>query len=158
MESADDFVVISSEEVELATNASEGGSVKSVFMTKSSAKIKDVYGSWLKNFGSMITCAICLDIYDKPYTLPDCGHIFCGKCLLLTFAATYSSSQRRAFTCPECRCPVKREPIEAYTIRDIAEDFVKRTAANRLPDLTQPFGRKPFANFFSVREKEENLD
>ncbi|KAF6097895.1 tripartite motif containing 65 [Phyllostomus discolor] len=56
-----------------------------------------------------LTCAICLELYEDPVTLP-CGHNFCGACIR-------DGWSRREKACPECRAPF---PDSAELCRNVA--------------------------------------
>ncbi|XP_037013887.2 tripartite motif-containing protein 65 isoform X3 [Artibeus jamaicensis] len=56
-----------------------------------------------------LTCAICLELYEDPVTLP-CGHNFCGACIR-------DGWSRREKVCPECRAPF---PDHAELRRNVA--------------------------------------
>lgn len=44
------------------------------------------------------TCAVCLDVYFKPYMCQPCSHVFCEPCLR-TLAKSWASNT----PCPLCR-------------------------------------------------------
>ncbi|KAG8127627.1 hypothetical protein E2320_014524 [Naja naja] len=44
------------------------------------------------------TCSICLDYFQDPVLIPECGHNFCRGCL----TRSWGTSESEAF-CPQCR-------------------------------------------------------
>uniref|UniRef100_A0A8C5PUA3 Uncharacterized protein n=1 Tax=Leptobrachium leishanense TaxID=445787 RepID=A0A8C5PUA3_9ANUR len=83
-----------------------------------------------------VTCAICLNIYTDPVTLP-CGHSFCRTC----FGAVLDAQGMSGYSCPECReiniiekhvltepttslknrkCSVHKKVLEYYCCEDAA--------------------------------------
>lgn len=70
-----------------------------------------------------LTCAICLELYEDPVTLP-CGHNFCGACIR-------DGWSRREKACPECRAPF---PDGAELCRNVAlTDVLKVVRAEPEP-------------------------
>ena len=67
----------------------------------------------VENIKKETTCALCLDLFDEPKTLPACLHTFCGQCLVQAEAARRRLRQRGGETtevqpldhveCPQCR-------------------------------------------------------
>ena len=51
-----------------------------------------------------LTCAVCLDQYDDPRTLP-CLHSFCTKCLRKLPLELVKRDNKYCFSCPTCRTP-----------------------------------------------------
>ena len=52
---------------------------------------------------NFLTCAICLEVYRDPRTLP-CQHSFCRECLEQSVG---SSEDKSTLVCPVCRKKVK---------------------------------------------------
>ncbi|XP_067321618.1 zinc finger protein RFP-like [Anolis sagrei] len=46
-----------------------------------------------------LTCPICLDYFEDPITLAECGHNFCRSCL----TQCHGRRRRRKAACPQCR-------------------------------------------------------
>eukprot|EP00873_Tetraselmis_striata_P007757 jgi/Tetstr1/428021/TSEL_000166.t1 len=51
---------------------------------------------------SELTCKLCADMFDDPYTVPGCGHAFCRSCIIATLEGPGISSSH----CPTCKQPV----------------------------------------------------
>ena len=58
----------------------------------------------LSEFSRVLNCGVCLDFYDRPSVLTDCGHMFCEDCL--------ASSMRVKNCCPMCGNEIRRRSIE----------------------------------------------
>uniref|UniRef100_A0A8C5PZR0 Uncharacterized protein n=1 Tax=Leptobrachium leishanense TaxID=445787 RepID=A0A8C5PZR0_9ANUR len=67
-----------------------------------------------------VTCAICLNIYIDPVTLP-CGQSFCRTCI----GAVLDTQGMRGYSCPECREMFSKKPDLERNLRlnNIAESF-----------------------------------
>lgn len=63
----------------------------------------------LEKIKKEISCAMCLELYEEPKTLPSCLHTFCKACLVKSEAARRRFRQDEAdqpvdtIECPECR-------------------------------------------------------
>ena len=63
----------------------------------------------VENIKKETTCALCLDLFDAPKTLPGCQHTFCGPCLVKAEAASRRLRRGEAalppdhLECPQCR-------------------------------------------------------
>uniref|UniRef100_A0A8C6VFW5 RING-type E3 ubiquitin transferase n=1 Tax=Naja naja TaxID=35670 RepID=A0A8C6VFW5_NAJNA len=53
--------------------------------------------SW-QDFLEEATCSICLDYFEDPVLIPDCGHNFCWGCLSRSSGTSESEA-----SCPQCR-------------------------------------------------------
>ena len=57
-----------------------------------------------------ISCAMCLELYEEPKTLPSCLHTFCKECLVQSEAARRRLRREESdqpvdtIECPQCRC------------------------------------------------------
>ena len=60
--------------------------------------------SALEKIKEQLTCAVCLDIYTNPKTLP-CLHSFCQQCLVRL--PVNSQGNKRFIACPTCRTSVE---------------------------------------------------
>jgi hypothetical protein len=84
----------------------------------------------VRDFSEMIsavtdefTCSICHDILVGPYTLKDCGHTFCGQCLLRWL-------NMKKNMCPECRAKVVNKT------KAMCPDFKLASAISKLVHAT----------------------
>ena len=63
----------------------------------------------VENIKKETTCALCLDLFEEPKTLPACLHTFCGPCIVQAEAARRRLRKGEAFLplhhieCPQCR-------------------------------------------------------
>jgi len=66
-------------------------------------------------------CCICSDLPCVPYTIQECGHTFCFKCL-----QTWLEGNG---ICPPCRCEIEKEPGVALSVMGsaIIEDILQMT-------------------------------
>ncbi|XP_026550471.1 zinc finger protein RFP-like, partial [Notechis scutatus] len=53
--------------------------------------------SW-EGFLEEATCSICLDYFQDPVLIPECGHNFCRGCLTRSWGTSESEA-----SCPQCR-------------------------------------------------------
>ncbi|XP_032066232.1 E3 ubiquitin-protein ligase TRIM39-like isoform X1 [Thamnophis elegans] len=52
----------------------------------------------LQDFLEELNCSICLDFFQDPVLIPNCGHNFCRDCLTRSWGASESEA-----SCPQCR-------------------------------------------------------
>ncbi|XP_070790343.1 E3 ubiquitin-protein ligase TRIM39-like [Pituophis catenifer annectens] len=52
----------------------------------------------LQGFLEELTCSICLDFFQDPVLIPECGHNFCRGCLTCGWGTSESEA-----SCPQCR-------------------------------------------------------
>ncbi|KAG1469838.1 hypothetical protein G6F56_003028 [Rhizopus delemar] len=81
---------------------------------------KDVVQSKLLE---LLVCGICLDTFKDPHTI-DCGHNYCGECLLAWF--------EQSRICPSCNNPSTRPPIANHTLNNIVSQCTDQDNAKRL--------------------------
>ncbi|XP_026547224.1 zinc finger protein RFP-like [Notechis scutatus] len=55
-------------------------------------------GASLQGFLEEATCSICLDYFQDPVLIPQCGHNFCRGCLTRSWGTSESEA-----SCPQCR-------------------------------------------------------
>ncbi|XP_026548032.1 zinc finger protein RFP-like [Notechis scutatus] len=55
-------------------------------------------GASLQDLLEEATCSICLDLFQDPVLIPECGHNFCRGCLTRSWGTSESEA-----SCPECR-------------------------------------------------------
>lgn len=73
----------------------------------------------VKNIGSHLECAICLDRYQNPKQL-SCPHVFCKTCI--DRALEFRNDGSAVISCPQCR---KRTYIGyAETSNDLAPNLI----------------------------------
>uniref|UniRef100_A0A8C6VFA2 RING-type domain-containing protein n=1 Tax=Naja naja TaxID=35670 RepID=A0A8C6VFA2_NAJNA len=48
---------------------------------------------------SKASCSICLDFFQDPVLIPECGHNYCRGCL----TRSWGTSESEASSCPQCR-------------------------------------------------------
>ena len=77
--------------------------------------------SALEKIEQQLTCAVCLDIYTEPKTLP-CLHSFCQQCL--ERLPVNPQGNKRFIACPTCRTSVQlHEPDEESTAAEFPVAF-----------------------------------
>ncbi|KAK9765005.1 E3 ubiquitin ligase [Basidiobolus ranarum] len=84
-------------------------SLKAILVTKNDDI--NILNSQVDQVKNTLTCIICVSLFNEPYTI-ECGHTFCYGCIRqwLEFRKV----------CPTCRHDVKKEPIQALSLRDQA--------------------------------------
>ncbi|XP_032066239.1 zinc finger protein RFP-like [Thamnophis elegans] len=70
------------------------------------------------------TCSICLDFFQDPVLIPECGHNFCLGCLTRSWGASESEA-----SCPQCRQPFA--PRSVFANRQLARKWPGDAAAIR---------------------------
>ncbi|OQR83174.1 hypothetical protein ACHHYP_15004 [Achlya hypogyna] len=70
-----------------------------------------------------VTCAICLDIFSSPITLP-CGHTFDRACFVEV--ATRTAKDDSSIPCPVCRLPISRTIVATLRINSLVDTLVQR--------------------------------
>ncbi|XP_060094749.1 zinc finger protein RFP-like [Heteronotia binoei] len=81
-----------------------------------------------KNLQNEATCSICLDYFQDPVMVIDCGHNFCRNCI----AQCHNGSIFRLLICPQCRKPFPLKNLHPnrhlWNIVELAKQFSKRRA------------------------------
>ncbi|XP_053234740.1 E3 ubiquitin-protein ligase TRIM52-like [Podarcis raffonei] len=81
-----------------------------------------------KSLQDEATCSICLDYYQNPMMVIDCGHNFCRDCI----AQCCEGSIANVFSCPQCRKPFPWQNLRPnrhlWNIVELAMQFSKRRA------------------------------
>ena len=97
----------------------------------------------LTRLDAQLTCAICLDRYTDPRTLP-CHHSFCKDCII----GLYGGDRHVAVNCPTCRQPTQLGdrgasalPAAFHIIQFLEIDQLLRTASE--PHQECPAHNKP---------------
>ncbi|XP_077187437.1 zinc finger protein RFP-like [Paroedura picta] len=74
------------------------------------------------------TCSICLDYFQDPVMVIDCGHNFCRNCI----AQCCEVSAFKSLPCPQCRKPFLWKNLRAnrhlWNIVELAKQFSKKRA------------------------------
>lgn len=76
-----------------------------------------------------MTCAVCRELYQNPYSVGGCGHTFCFDCITRSFAAV-------GHKCPECRgatntltpCRIGRFLLEKHVSPSLSPEERRRRA------------------------------
>lgn len=68
-----------------------------------------------------LSCAICLGVFSRPLTLPDCGHTYCGSCLESFFSKQIERCPFSQRTCPTCRNHATSAPVPAFTLHGLLD-------------------------------------
>lgn len=74
----------------------------------------------------IVKCAICLEQYDEPKKLPNCGHSFCETCII-TYVSKYVENSKKGEEVP---CPFCRVTSRAPRSKDEIPDWVKSLERN----------------------------
>jgi len=85
-------------------------------------KVSD-YSALIIAVADEFNCSICQDVLVAPYTLKDCGHTFCGQCLLKWL-------NMKKNVCPECRAKVVNKT------KAMCPDFKLGSAIHKLVSTT----------------------
>jgi hypothetical protein len=72
-----------------------------------------------------LECPICVDIFEKPVTLPQCGHTFCRRCCTKWFRG------KPKRTCPLCKQAVRKDHVLklSYTVEEGVAHFRRACAS-----------------------------
>lgn len=87
----------------------------------------------VRNIAEQLTCALCLDCYTNPRTLP-CDHSFCCECIKEYITSTRAlHGISTSFTCPTCRQTIHLknsknvdESIKEFQLNVFLEDMVSK--------------------------------
>nr|XP_034961064.1 E3 ubiquitin-protein ligase TRIM11-like [Zootoca vivipara] len=63
-------------------------------------------GGQIQNLCDEATCSICLDYFNDPVTIAECGHNFCRSCLYMCWEESEAGA-----SCPQCRQRVQRRNL-----------------------------------------------
>ncbi|XP_062978276.1 zinc finger protein RFP-like [Elgaria multicarinata webbii] len=81
-----------------------------------------------KSLQDEATCSICLDYFQTPVMIIDCGHNFCQDCI----GQCCKESIRNVFSCPQCRKPFLWQNVRPnrhlWNIVELAKQFSMRRA------------------------------
>jgi len=77
-----------------------------------------------------LECSICNSLMLDPYTI-QCGHTFCGNCLLLWIKERHEQS-----TCPQCRSNILSEPVLSLSLRQLALAVAHSWNASQTPKFS----------------------
>ncbi|XP_032997424.1 zinc finger protein RFP-like [Lacerta agilis] len=81
-----------------------------------------------KSLQDEATCSICLDYFQNPMMVIDCGHNFCRDCI----AQCCEGSVANVFSCPQCRKPFPWQNLRPnrhlWNIVELAMQFSMRRA------------------------------
>ncbi|KAJ7317223.1 hypothetical protein JRQ81_003385 [Phrynocephalus forsythii] len=82
-----------------------------------------------KSLQDEATCSICLDYFQNPMMIIDCGHNFCRDCI----AQCCEGSLLNQFSCPQCRKPFFGQNLRPnrhlWNIVELARQFSLRRAS-----------------------------
>ncbi|SJL12741.1 uncharacterized protein ARMOST_16172 [Armillaria ostoyae] len=106
------------------------------------------------------TCDICTMIMERPFILPQCGHVSCQACIHEWFdtirqenwRGPFGRRYRPVYNCPTCRKIVTTEPVKVYKLKSVAQKmgqiFIEDVVHSRTPDQNET----PWALFFPRRQ------
>ncbi|XP_044307971.1 zinc finger protein RFP-like isoform X2 [Varanus komodoensis] len=81
-----------------------------------------------KSLQDEATCSICLDYFQHPMMIIDCGHNFCRDCIAQCYAGSVN-----VLSCPQCRKPFPLQNIRPnrhlWNIVELAKQFSLRRAS-----------------------------
>ncbi|KZS87979.1 hypothetical protein SISNIDRAFT_490497 [Sistotremastrum niveocremeum HHB9708] len=108
-------------------------------------KVLERHTRLLSTLSSVLSCDICLDMLEDPYTLYPCGHVACGQCLISWFKTPGQGHDRRVHDapltmqskiCPKCRCQIFSAPVRAFALQAVVRslrEFDSRASLESLP-------------------------
>ncbi|KAJ3777701.1 hypothetical protein FB446DRAFT_659601 [Lentinula raphanica] len=89
-------------------------------------------------FETSLTCNICMEVLNKPFSLSPCGHTFCMQDLQEWFRKAPPTDDDmdvdqddpdyllyRQKTCPACRAIVTGRPLPVFLVRDLVSALLK---------------------------------
>ncbi|GAW01523.1 ring finger domain protein [Lentinula edodes] len=92
----------------------------------------------LNTFETTLTCNICMELLNKPFSLSPCGHTFCLQDLQEWFRKAPPADEDmdldiddpdyvmyRQKSCPACRAVVLGRPLPVYPVRDLISALQK---------------------------------
>ncbi|KAI8896982.1 hypothetical protein BC833DRAFT_595470 [Globomyces pollinis-pini] len=92
-------------------------------------EIKKEFQSLLDQAYSVLECAICLNIYSIPITIP-CGHSYCYRCILKCFSPPNRVESGKTYfnieKCPLCRTPIRLDLTPSLGLRQMVEAIIPK--------------------------------
>ncbi|OCH96357.1 hypothetical protein OBBRIDRAFT_822351 [Obba rivulosa] len=110
----------------------------------------------LANIESNLTCQICYEIVQRPFSLSPCGHVLCQTCLQDWFRKGPVSDDdlydddiiHRKKTCPCCRGTVRSRPVPMFALKSVASLVEKAKAAPGAARPSPPLEDDPWEGIF----------
>ncbi|KAI8888580.1 hypothetical protein K501DRAFT_282684 [Backusella circina FSU 941] len=84
-----------------------------------------INGDVVEKLREQLTCALCRDIFNEPFSLVPCLHSYCKECIEMT-----------GQTCPMCRSRVERR-VKSFTLESFLD--ILKLLENSKPDIPPTF-------------------
>lgn len=118
----EDYGILSSCTLNLRLQSSEEEMDKNVIGKRLEIEKAENYDD---NVAPDFMCSICMQIFNKPLVLQNCGHVFCGSCISEWLQSHYS--------CPVCRRDTTLDQLKSVRfINNLLEKLPKRCRFQRL--------------------------